>query len=446
MIEGNSWALRAHEFWYIGRKNMKKTTIAFLCLSVVLLCACSHERQQESKSNSLSSGAEAYPSPWSLQELTLCSKETTTGFYSIESVWPGSFNVFYLDYAAGQQLFLCNVPNCTHNDDTCTSYIPLMEDEMPPMVLTVNDKILFVKHAATAERPAGLQIADANGKNRHQLLELPADKTLGGMIFTDGNNLYCEMLGIKEENGAPIQVDTVIKIELESGKYSEFIVLPPNQVLYGAVGGCLVVEEGDWNPNSQKAFRSFYYLHLPTAEEEAYVESKPFYTFNPEECGAYVANNTVYTLSYDNYIFSAKDLRTNQEKSIDCSFFVPPYDGEHRTSVSNFQGGYFLLETYEPKENGGSPITLRLIDLENNRISDTLELRTKQEGITIVPITTYQEKFYIIYDYEHKQVVFSNNNEMETLDLWLPLYATIRCEDYFNSVENFVPIQPIMLN
>ena len=49
---------------------------------------------------------------------------TAEGFYRFVPRADGSSNLCYIDFASGQEIYLCSQPNCAHADASCTSWYP----------------------------------------------------------------------------------------------------------------------------------------------------------------------------------------------------------------------------------------------------------------------------------------------------------------------------------
>lgn len=67
------------------------------------------------------------------------------GFYYVSSSVrdDGSANLMYLDYATMERIYLCNQPNCNHDTEACTSYLPYSAGGILPCVIGQNLVLCF---------------------------------------------------------------------------------------------------------------------------------------------------------------------------------------------------------------------------------------------------------------------------------------------------------------
>lgn len=374
--------------------------------------------------------------------LTLCTKSAGTGYYMEESLFPNSCNLFYLDYESQQKTFLCNVPNCAHTDESCTSYIALADHEMPPIVLSAGEHILLVKNGASETRPAGIQIANQNGQNRKDLLVLPASQSLGG-VYTDGTFLYSDVYSVEEISGKPVRISFLVKIDMKTGQQETLMELPYDKVLVGAAHENFVLDSLEYDETGTGGTHAFYYLHQPAPNHSAALDPEPFYQYDMTQSGAYISDGTLYTFDYSNCVFSAVDLKTLEEKSVDCSSVISEFDPTRPPEVAHCYGGYFWLNTYPEDSTGNHPPVSRLINLDEKRISDPITLQISSVEKMPMPIDAYQSNFLIVYEYGNKTISYTGKNGLETLEVSWPLYAFINQEDYFASKPNYVPFREI---
>ena len=74
-----------------------------------------------------------------------------------------SRNILYIDYATKKQVYLCAQPNCSHDDDFCTSWIAPYYGEV---VLAIAGDTLAVFYNGTMPR---IDLMNLNGDNRRNL-------------------------------------------------------------------------------------------------------------------------------------------------------------------------------------------------------------------------------------------------------------------------------------
>lgn len=91
----------------------------FVFLTMASLCACA-----------MSTGNPENQNPQSLKMLTGPNgimngsvAQTDAGDYSLYNNSDGSINILYTDFSQRRCIYLCQQPNCTHDNEACTSWL-----------------------------------------------------------------------------------------------------------------------------------------------------------------------------------------------------------------------------------------------------------------------------------------------------------------------------------
>ena len=121
-----------------------------------------------------------------------------TGFYRRHLREDSSENICYVDFATGQEIVLCNQPNCTHDSDSCNAWVSGCDQYGNIFkVIPVADKLILLR-AGWSEYlksyPGRVDIMNPDGTNRHTIMEFPlstgfGDVSCGGYV-RDEENLY----------------------------------------------------------------------------------------------------------------------------------------------------------------------------------------------------------------------------------------------------------------
>lgn len=114
---------------------MKRILILFIAM--FMLCSCSSGKVSEDGDIQLemltrsSSGNPRYNS------------FTDDGYYEVmDRVSVGGRNIMYTDFATGKQIYLCNRPECYHNDESCPSYFSGNYTSVRPFIDKSGTKLL----------------------------------------------------------------------------------------------------------------------------------------------------------------------------------------------------------------------------------------------------------------------------------------------------------------
>ena len=74
---------------------------------------------------------------------------TAAGAYRLVYRADGSSNITYIDYATRSEIYLCNRPNCTHDNESCTSWLPM--DGISKDVFVAGDHLVILYHGSASD-------------------------------------------------------------------------------------------------------------------------------------------------------------------------------------------------------------------------------------------------------------------------------------------------------
>lgn len=430
----------AQQFHKKERLESMKKLLLLVLIFLMVATGCS-ESTVSTISDPSHTALPAEQELWNFPNLRLCTEQSLEGLYQIESLRQGSCNILYLDYASAQMFPLCDVPNCDHASETCTSYIALHENQMPPMVLTNGDHIFIMTHGASETQNASIQIADKSGKNRHTLFEASSGESLGAALYTDSQAVYFEVFSTEEIDGDLKQVDSLIQVNLNTEKVQVLAKLY-DQVIYGEFNDGFLVNHYEESSNGVVTV-GYYRLNIPKNGDPFWLDSSPVYQ-SDKDSGSYIMNNRICVYHYDTNIFSVTEGESGETREVDCSGLVSEYKwGTGREpSVSELSGDYYRLEVPYQDENGNFPTKKYVIDLASGTISPLFTLQIESVGGKNVALMgEYQDQFCVVYDYVDKAITYNGESGLETGVISIPQYAMMKKSDYFQSVPNYKPVQ-----
>lgn len=159
-------------------------------------------------------------------------------------------NVMYIDYATNKQVYLCNKINCSHNDMSCTSFIPNGNEQG---IFTYGDKLYWLSDIFSengeSEGP-GLIVSDLDGSNRKTLYQLESGTNwLRDFVIGDGV-LYADVMFMEASDSGDGQQflsgsnnnSRIVAIDLNSGK-SKIVHNLTNQEIAGVFEELIVFSE-----------------------------------------------------------------------------------------------------------------------------------------------------------------------------------------------------------
>ena len=123
---------------------MRKVILILCC---ILLVAC---QEKNGKNKPEASDNPSQKENLVLKEWKYLANEgdgNDDGYYRL-SHNDGETHLLYTDYSTGQEIYLCNKPECQHKDESCTSYLPFGDiSEM----FVYKDHLYFIESAGAVK-------------------------------------------------------------------------------------------------------------------------------------------------------------------------------------------------------------------------------------------------------------------------------------------------------
>lgn len=128
------------------------------------------------------------------------------GYYYMSQRADGSFNIRYVDYASRSEIVLCNRPECTHDNESCTAWRPYGGSEAG--AIPIGDGLYTIFYGSGQEGDfarygdlAKMRIEKSaqDGSGTKELIALEPRQTLEGGIAADSNTLYMTVQTVEQE-------------------------------------------------------------------------------------------------------------------------------------------------------------------------------------------------------------------------------------------------------
>ena len=128
------------------------------------------------------------------------------GYYYMSQRADGSFNIRYVDYASRSEVVLCNRPECTHRDESCTAWRPYGGSEAG--AIPIGDALYTIFYGSAQEGDFArygdlakmrIEKSEKDGSGTKRLMALEPHQTLEGGIAADGNTLYMTVQTVEQE-------------------------------------------------------------------------------------------------------------------------------------------------------------------------------------------------------------------------------------------------------
>lgn len=377
------------------------------------------------------------------------------GYYRLINNDDGYFNILYTDYKSGQEVYLCDKPECQHKDDSCTSYI---DSDIAEMFI-YKDHLYMIENSADAVFSIGadgqsvedttkaskIYQLDLNGQNKKEIYQLKEGYSFeNGNLFLDNNELY---LAVKKSESVETKKNSITsmttkselyKINLETGKDEKVMDLYDglSDKSIMAVEGRKMILCGNYY---KKDLRKYLEKKDYEGYDQALMDSEVLYEVvdidtleknmmktSYDTIGEYHDNKIYYT---DHNVIYAYDLTSQKEEKI---YSLPKgytYDLEIiKDKVIVYQ---WKEEQFEKSYS---------IDLQDKNLKELKQYKRKpKEAADILSVGS--KNMLVVYDREGGyEKTWAGTMQYETKKQYRGL---ISIDDFFNNQKNYKEIKLI---
>lgn len=313
-----------------------------------------------------------------------------SGIYVLQSIFPSSKNIFYIDIATKQEIYLCATPNCKHNTPDCTSYLPLDEQEYGYCIAYFQDAIYLIQCATNAKQPPHISKMEKDGSSLQDVCFLDEGENFTGKLFGYGDDeILVETTHVSEDGKSEKRLE---RINCSNGKRNTVVVYP-NDCYYGLMAAV----------NNKLAFIKInetgnqYFWVNPSSDNislEECAKTEPIGTlFDDKETTFTIQGDWLCKVSTESKEISATNLITGQ---------VYEFQYPNNLISSDWFGLTYLFDdnfalTVSSSEDG---LTQILFDSETRELTEQTYSITKANSYQIVSAFDDQVVCYIRSD-EH---------------------------------------------
>ena len=361
-------------------------------------------------------------------------------------------NIFYIDYATQQEVYLCASPNCTHDHEGCTAWIDPDAGGFTPLVS--GEKLLLVHVAYGFESGESaiprIDVAGLDGSDRHTLVEFAANERLKLVFSTNGNQLICALNEVNpddiEDTNATLKL---VLIDLNTGERTDFyeraVQIGGTEPLFMGVtdsGYCVLREQ--YTTKSDTDFPGQEWEDI--ADE---IERSTTYTCTmipvggSEPVGTFTYSGRIYDLLCDDGLYyfdcdSRKVMRVSIPDGTATELATLPDEGATSAYLDGKMGDWFLLSQryYENREDVSYPVANDCCYAVNVKTGELRPLEIRQEVSADRRMTTMLGKT------SNEVLLITDSEVPETATHYGFVYSLISQEDYLNSnADALKPIQ-----
>lgn len=191
---------------------------------------------------------------------------TLDGYYYTVLRPDGNLNIHYLDYATHSDIILCSSPNCTHDDESCSSFI--RSNSLVPSLAAVGDRLLVVGGGIGVSDPEQgdlpyIEVMQLDGNDRKRVYQANASSEFGALVCDDQNFYTIERI-TKMQDDVPFMTQQIAQIDLNTGEKTVLSEMGTNIVyLCDAIGSTIyyysIEPEDDSQTYSKTIFKYYAY-------------------------------------------------------------------------------------------------------------------------------------------------------------------------------------------
>ena len=392
--------------------------------------------------------------------------DTEAGAYRLAYRADGSSNITYIDYATCSEIYLCNRPNCTHDNESCTSWLPM--DGISKDVFAAGDHLVILYHGSASDvdefGPASMphiDIANLDGSERKTLITLDAACEMNLPILSDGNSLVFLTTVVQQGDNSVSSTNQLVRIPFDGGKMQVLYDFSANALqgnglidspwfLLGAdekgflVKNIAVSVRGEPGQTGIVSESQLHIIYRLNAQNGSMVMEE-LLNYPGGAYDEYLYDNTLYqlTLNETNVSLFRLDLTTGKKGLVadqlpigsnDTVHFVDAYDGK------------LLLDSYLESSDGLTITPVRVMVDPNTHEVKPCTL-TYQEGEQERPVWIFAESkdaYLVVFQCEfYTEAVKGKLGDVRNVQRVRDVYGLIDKQDYWNSVPNYKPLAPL---
>ena len=411
-------------------KNAKN--FLFILIMCFVFSGCRDNVSAESSSKTESGSIESYnmkmaTSVYGPSSLT----EMNSGLYNLRYNSSGESNILYIDYPSKKIIYLCDKPNCLHNDETCSSWFSSL-----CTVFASNQNLkLFVIQSEIIEggEQTSIWMMEPDGSQREKIYTLPGNEILVDGIIESKDHIYFSTQILQNVKLEPIK--QLKKINLKSKAVDKILEYKVNDWIYGVADNRLIIlcyENGEY----------IYKMLSPENGEEKEIYKYTLYSDDGiREQGpiSTVEGNYIYILTpLENDVANVIRINAITEEKTFITDSLPFYY-RSTTNIIGIYDDIIVVNIISEKDKNEHCYT---VDCESGEIKELKNKIQHYELEEFIPIVGSYENYYVIVEsYKEIEIMLSGpQGEAYMAKSDIPSYAFIKKQDYWNNKKECIEI------
>ena len=419
---------------------MKRIIYIFLIALCCILSGCT------SKANQLDSNTDTPNSEIGvLNYYMLIGKSNENGMYYRKVGANGVQNIKYVDFKTHTDIFFCNRAECTHSDETCTSYLSPYAGTASPT--PYGDKLYVIYYGWYGnyyydrygnEALARIEVMDLNGENRRVVRRFKPSESFTGHCAFGENEIYMIMETVEENNGETVKKTYLKCYDIETGDEilsDELDLIAPEIVARNGEKRELYIENVDWNDKMESLSQ------IGTVVSKYNLDTKELATVfaTPSRCPSRYYNNYSCVINTNEKTLTKYNLTTG-ESTLLCEDLRPGYDVGGIETATN-DGVLF----YYYEDEDGEDVVLDFFSFEYNKpmnihiptTSFTQYGDIEMNGAPSIAAETDDEYLIVVNEFLDTASYYDTQGNLVGLPGKQYRMAFISKENYMNSVPEY---------
>lgn len=373
---------------------------------------------------------------------------TSTGYYRLIPREDASNNLCYIDYETHTQAMLCSRPECTHEDETCTSWIPYGAGGGSIFVTKKNLYYVSYGNQAALDSigedaiPSILQM-DLNGANRKKVYTFTASDIIRAGIAYDENTLYLVYDSYEGAETGELPKRYLSAVDLTAGTLERLCEVAYLTQIVGVSGDDLVLSDiSSLNSgNTPEAQTKVFTYHIESGQMNEIIA-------HPFSVSGRVGGNRYYLYDPDKGKLSFCELEPNAKtKTVKTDLFDAETLSCSKSIGALIDGHLFVIYESKIKDSYDVLRQLYAIDVSNGNVTAINRDIWRSDGKTqtrkLEVVAEWKDYFLVIVGYDTKPVKVPIGDGTFTADYAYFHYALVLKDDYYASRENDIIIPDI---
>lgn len=362
------------------------------------------------------------------------------GMFVLEQYFSGAMNLLYVDFVQQQEVFVCAEPNCTHNTEACTSYIPFVNDYNFPSIASLKGQLYLVLKGSMDDQKAYISELSADGREQRKIAEFEAGESIWSDLFADDKFLYCMIYRIHSDTAEDTAI--FLRIDRQTGEKTELYEFPKGVTynLNAVSGGSIAVVE--YPSGTGTTFN--HWLLNPNADIEQQLSEPPLFVTKNESHKEYISHNVLCISDLPTGMCTDRDLGTGEEWSFHVTAEALNLPAEPENfSCSVEELGIYTLQAYCPKTASNQTTYYQFVyDSEQEKcIPFSLPRNSEYVSGDVVIFDSWQDNLVVYIGDKTVKMQGDSLSLPNAVETILSQYALLSKDDYIHSNPNYQIIQ-----